>query len=165
MQGGNSGIDDVVKRVKEKARECPNMKFALVGYSQGGMVVSSAIGKIPTDLHPKVVAMVLYGSGKGDVAKSANIKQKTLANCAPYDMVSFHGYLKRVYFLAFNTFAVRYPIRCRRSFYIRQYRHRVACQIREIYRFCLPWSATGIQALSRSEVEHVTPSRLSRTTA
>jgi len=86
MQGGNSGISDVVNRVKEKARECPNMKFALVGYSQGGMVVSSAFAKIPADLHPKVVAMVLYGSGKGDISKSTEIRQKTLANCAPNDM-------------------------------------------------------------------------------
>ena len=99
MQGGNSGISDVVNRVKEKARECPNMKFALVGYSQGGMVVSSAFGKIPIDLHPKVVAMVLYGSGKGDVSKSTEISQKTLANCAPNDMVSFNGWLKRFYLL------------------------------------------------------------------
>jgi len=84
MQMGSAGISDIVNRVKTKATECPGMKFALIGYSQGGMVVSSAIGKIPADLSSKVVAMVLYGSGKG--GGSASITQKTLANCAPYDM-------------------------------------------------------------------------------
>jgi len=84
MQMGSNGASDVVNRVKTKAKECPGMKFALVGYSQGGMVVSSAVGKIPADLSSKVVAMVLYGSGKGGGA--ASIAQKTLANCAPYDM-------------------------------------------------------------------------------
>lgn len=85
MGGADIGISDIVNRVKEKARECPTMKFALVGYSQGGMVTSSAFAKIPQDLRKNVVAMVLYGSGKGDMG-SADIKQKTMANCAPNDM-------------------------------------------------------------------------------
>jgi len=79
--------------VTDKAKECPKMKFALVGYSQGGMVVSAAAPKIPQDLRQNVVAMVLYGAGKGDGGKggtpSSDWKQKTLANCAPGDMVNF----------------------------------------------------------------------------
>jgi cutinase len=86
MGGADTGINDVVNRVKGKAKECPNQKFALVGYSQGGMVVSAAMAKIPADLRQKVVAMVLYGSGNGGAVASADLKQKTLANCAPGDM-------------------------------------------------------------------------------
>jgi cutinase len=92
MGGADIGIKDVVNRVTTKAKECPNQKFALVGYSQGGMVVSAAAPKIPTDLQEKVVAMVLYGAGtgavgaKGGSSPSDAVKQKTLANCAPGDM-------------------------------------------------------------------------------
>jgi hypothetical protein len=55
------------------------------------MVVSAAMGKIPADLRPKVVTMVLYGAGNGNASSSADLKQRTLANCAPGDMVSFLG--------------------------------------------------------------------------
>lgn len=75
------------------------MKIALVGYSQGGMVVSSAIAKIPADQMKNVVALVLYGAGNGagggtpagtgGAAPSDAVKGMTLANCAPADMVSF----------------------------------------------------------------------------
>jgi predicted esterase len=50
MGGADIGITDIVNRVTNKAKECPNQKFALVGYSQGGMVVTSGIAKIPLDL-------------------------------------------------------------------------------------------------------------------
>jgi alpha-beta hydrolase superfamily lysophospholipase len=101
MGGADIGISDIVNRVITKDKECPKQKFALVGYSQGGMIVSAAVAKIPLNLREKVVAMVLYGSGtsvagKGGGASPANdIKQKTLANCAPGDLVNFHRYLKR----------------------------------------------------------------------
>src|ERR1700753_319923 len=100
MGGADIGISDVVNRVTTKDKECPRQKFALVGYSQGGMVVSAAAAKIPLNLREKVVAMVLYGAGTGAAGKTGgaspadDIKQKTLANCAPGDMVKFHGYQK-----------------------------------------------------------------------
>ncbi len=90
MGGADIGINDVVTRVTNQAKECPKQKFALVGYSQGGMVVSAAAPKIPTDLREKVVALVLYGAGDGNgktgAAPPADIKQKTLANCAINNM-------------------------------------------------------------------------------
>jgi pimeloyl-ACP methyl ester carboxylesterase len=94
MGGADIGINDIVTRITTKAKECPKMNFALVGYSQGGMVVSSAAPKIPADLRDKVVAIVLYGAGTGAgggkgkaAAPREDIKKKTLANCAPGDMV------------------------------------------------------------------------------
>jgi hypothetical protein len=49
-------------------------------------VVSSAAPKIPAELRQRVVAIAIYGAGTG--TGSADIKQKTIANCAPGDMVS-----------------------------------------------------------------------------
>jgi len=85
MGGAEIGVSDVVTRVIGQAKECPKQKFALVGYSQGGMVVSAAAPKIPKDLHEKVVAVVLYGAGDGAGKAASDIKQKTLANCAVND--------------------------------------------------------------------------------
>jgi cutinase len=100
MGGADIGINDIVTRITSKAKECPKMNFALVGYSQGGMVVSSAAPKISIDLRDKVVAIVLYGAGTGagggkegfggGLSPREDIKQKTLANCAPGDMVNIH---------------------------------------------------------------------------
>jgi len=78
------GIADVQRRIKQQMTECPDEKFALVGYSQGGMVVQSAVKQLSPAQLSKVVAVVLYGAGDGSkVAQS--VKQKTLANCAPGD--------------------------------------------------------------------------------
>jgi hypothetical protein len=103
MGGADVGINDIVARITTKAKECPKMNYALVGYSQGGMVVSSAAPKIPADLRGKVVAIVLYGAGTGagggkgkggSLPPREDIKKMTLANCAPGDMVNIHKWLK-----------------------------------------------------------------------
>jgi pimeloyl-ACP methyl ester carboxylesterase len=85
MGGAEIGVSDVVNRITTKSKECPNQKFALVGYSQGGGVVSAAAPKIPAELQPKVVAMVLYGAGDGAGRAKPEWKEKTMANCAVND--------------------------------------------------------------------------------
>jgi pimeloyl-ACP methyl ester carboxylesterase len=66
MGGADIGVKDVIDRVTNQSKECPKQKFALVGYSQGGGVVSSAAPKIPQELRSRVVALVLYGAGKNN---------------------------------------------------------------------------------------------------
>jgi cutinase len=88
MAGSQTGIADIPKRIAAQAAACPTEKFALVGYSQGGMVVSGALKQIAAQYQDKVVAVVLYGAGDGSgVAKA--YYEKALANCAPGDFVSF----------------------------------------------------------------------------
>jgi pimeloyl-ACP methyl ester carboxylesterase len=88
MSGSQTGIADIPKRIAAQVAACPNEKFALVGYSQGGMVVSGALKQIPAKYQDKIVAVVLYGAGDGSgVAK--DYFNKALANCAPGDFVSF----------------------------------------------------------------------------
>jgi pimeloyl-ACP methyl ester carboxylesterase len=71
-------------------KECPETKFALSGYSQGGIVVTSAAAKLPANLTEKVLAMVIYGAGEASNVKGP-LKARTLANCAPGDFVSFQS--------------------------------------------------------------------------
>jgi Cutinase len=82
----------MVKRLQSQVKACPESKFVLSGYSQGGMITVQALGKL-TSLADKVVAVVLYGAGDGSGVNAA-FKQKTIANCAPGDFVSKS---KRVY--------------------------------------------------------------------
>jgi hypothetical protein len=74
------------KRLQSQIKACPDSKFVLSGYSQGGMVTISALSKLAS-YADKVVAVVLYGAGDGSGVNAA-FKQKTIANCAPGDFVS-----------------------------------------------------------------------------
>jgi len=82
--GLDIGVADIQKRLEQQAKECPDEKFALAGYSQGGRVVTLAAAKLSEDLAPKVLAVVLYGAGNGTAIKGP-LKDRTLANCAPGD--------------------------------------------------------------------------------
>jgi cutinase len=92
MSGSATGVSDMVKRLQTQVKACPESKFVLSGYSQGGMVTIQALGKLTSHAN-KVVAVVLYGAGDGSSLNAA-FKQKTIANCAPGDFVSTS---KRVY--------------------------------------------------------------------
>jgi alpha-beta hydrolase superfamily lysophospholipase len=76
----------MVNRVNKQVKACPDSKFVLAGYSQGGMLTLQALPKL-TAHADKITAVVLYGAGDGS-GVSAIFKQKTIANCAPGDFVS-----------------------------------------------------------------------------
>jgi hypothetical protein len=82
--GSNKGVEDVEKRVRESSVKCPDQKYVLVGYSQGGMVVLQALPKIAA-YNDKIAAIVLYGATDGTGVLSEANKKKALANCAPGD--------------------------------------------------------------------------------
>jgi len=85
------GPNDIVSRIESQTKECPGTKFALVGYSQGGMVVIRAATTLKSkpELSQNVIAVVLYGAGDGKpVALSQSI---VLANCARGDMACPEG--------------------------------------------------------------------------
>jgi len=84
MSGSATGVADVQKRLEKMIKECPETRFALSGYSQGGMVVTSAAAKLPARLAEKVLAMVIFGAGEASSVKGP-LKDRTLANCAPGD--------------------------------------------------------------------------------
>jgi len=81
------GAADVPKRMEAQIKACADIKFALVGYSQGGSVISLATATMPSNLTEKTVAVVLYGSGDGSLIVGS-LRNRTIANCAPGDFVS-----------------------------------------------------------------------------
>jgi predicted alpha/beta hydrolase len=81
------GVADIPKRMDSQIKACPDIKFALVGYSQGGSVVSMATAAMSLNLTEKIVAVVMYGSGDG-TSIIESLRNRTIANCAPGDFVS-----------------------------------------------------------------------------
>jgi len=103
-QNAKPGADDLVKHVKSVAASCPNTKFVLGGYSQGGTVVDLAIGvslfgpaptgTIPADLAPRVAAIVTFGNPLGNnrlAAASPTYSSRIKEFCASGDPVCRNG--------------------------------------------------------------------------
>ncbi|WP_066065679.1 cutinase family protein [Frankia sp. EI5c] len=66
-----AGATDMTRHVRSVAASCPNTKFVLGGYSQGASVTDISIGiptllgsgeTIPTNLAPRVAAVVVFGN-------------------------------------------------------------------------------------------------------
>ncbi|TKX24094.1 cutinase-like protein 5 [Elsinoe australis] len=65
------GSSDVVARLRRQSAACPDQKFALVGYSQGAVVMRAAVTSLSTSIQNKIVALVMFGDpanrqGRGD---------------------------------------------------------------------------------------------------
>ena len=60
--GGCRGVKDMIRRIEERAKACPGIKFALGGHSQGGAVCTAAIPQIPKSYLPSIVAVTMFGS-------------------------------------------------------------------------------------------------------
>jgi len=81
-----TGPNDIVYRIGNQTKECPDERFALVGYSQGGGVVyrAATLLKEKPELADKVLAVVIYGSSDG--SQVALPHKIVLANCARGDI-------------------------------------------------------------------------------
>lgn len=60
--GPKTGASDAQKHIQTRAAACPDMKFAIAGYSQGAMVVHDI--SLSSDLLSKVVAVAVFGKFK-----------------------------------------------------------------------------------------------------
>jgi len=97
-----AGPDDIAKRIKTKSAECPQMKFAVIGYSQGGGVAASGLAKVVKNGQvDKVVAVVLYAPFMG-AAPPKEFSSKTLQNCAKGDPVCLNGADQTMH-ISYNT--------------------------------------------------------------
>jgi hypothetical protein len=94
------GVADIIKRLNGQNKACPDQKFALVGYSQGGTIMHMALGSSTLDksVFPKILAIVLFGDagfkGKYDITSGPAIppelRSKVRENCNHKDIVPFY---------------------------------------------------------------------------
>lgn len=103
-QNATPGQQDMVKRISTVAAQCPNTKFVLGGYSQGGTVVDLSIGvslfgpapsgAIPANLAPRIAAIVTFGNPLGNqrlAAASPTYSSRIKEFCAAGDPVCRNG--------------------------------------------------------------------------
>jgi hypothetical protein len=61
-------VADVIGRLQKQHKACPTQKFAVVGYSQGSMVMRAALGdaqKVGESAYKQIVAGAMFGGPKG----------------------------------------------------------------------------------------------------
>ncbi|MEU5096992.1 cutinase family protein [Streptomyces sp. NPDC020996] len=99
------GATDMTRHVRSTAADCPGTSFVIGGYSQGASVTDIALGirtalgtgqSIPTDLAPRVKAVVVYGNplrlyGKTINTASALYGPKAKEFCNTGDPVCANG--------------------------------------------------------------------------
>jgi len=80
--GADQGAKDTIQRLTTKDKECPDMKYAIVGYSQGAGVMHSADRSIPASIRPKILAAVMFGdpSHKSGPGYFSGIKSMNVCN-------------------------------------------------------------------------------------
>jgi hypothetical protein len=61
-----TGVKDTVNRLNSQNKECPEQKFALVGYSQGAMVIRLAIMANDTKISDAAYKQIVGGATFGD---------------------------------------------------------------------------------------------------
>jgi cutinase len=86
----DSGANDMAGHVQFIARNCPNTREVLGGYSLGAEVADLATwGRIPPGVDQHVAAVVLFGNGTRSVAPA--YVGKTIDQCAPGDPICRNG--------------------------------------------------------------------------
>ncbi|TID23810.1 hypothetical protein E2P81_ATG03374 [Venturia nashicola] len=56
------GVNDILKHIDATSKACPEQKFVLGGHSQGSVVVTSSISKIPQAAKAKLLAVTMFGA-------------------------------------------------------------------------------------------------------
>jgi cutinase len=82
-----------VNRLTAQDKDCPNQKFALIGYSQGASVMHYVAQNTPGAIQKKILAVVMFGDPSYTKKTAAEpkfppgIEKKVLQNCAKNDNV------------------------------------------------------------------------------
>lgn len=78
------GINDILKHIDAISKACPEQKFVLGGHSQGSVVVTNSIPKIPQAVKANLLAVTMFGAPPCP----AEVKDKCKSYCNAGDDVS-----------------------------------------------------------------------------
>jgi hypothetical protein len=85
----NKGVNDILKHIDTITKACPDQRFVLAGHSQGAVVVTSSIPKIPQASKAKLLAITMFGAPPC----LAEVKDKCKSYCNAGDDVSPQHFL------------------------------------------------------------------------
>jgi len=77
-QDSASGTADIINRINTNVASCPNIKFALLGYSQGATATVEALkqlGSPTTSTNNHIKAVFLIGDPEHEPGKQSNVDQ------------------------------------------------------------------------------------------
>ncbi|KAF2093442.1 alpha/beta-hydrolase [Rhizodiscina lignyota] len=81
---GVQGIERLIERVQRRAKQCPNMHFALAGYSQGADVIRISLQSL-TDYKEQIRAIAVWGDPLTSIGWPPYYKGRVLNLCNPGD--------------------------------------------------------------------------------
>jgi cutinase len=87
----SNGVTDVLRRLNGQSKNCPEQRFAIVGYSQGASVMHAAAPKMEEAIQKKILAAVMFGDpglGPQNTKFPPILQERLYENCAPADPVS-----------------------------------------------------------------------------
>jgi len=85
------GPKDIAKRVANMKTQCPNMKFIVVGYSQGGAIAAQGLTQVASAGNADRVIGVVFYAPFGNAAVPAKYSDRKLVHCASGDAVCLGG--------------------------------------------------------------------------
>jgi cutinase len=96
-----AGADDASAHIQSMARNCPDTRMVLGGYSQGAGVIDLATTALPAPVADHVAAAALFGGPSSSFADSLSpgplprigplYAAKTIDLCVPNDPICFEG--------------------------------------------------------------------------
>jgi cutinase len=85
------GVTDAIARLETQSKACPNQRFALVGYSQGAIVMHYVFPYISADIQSSILAFVMFGDPALNLPMTpplpSIVQSRLWENCAPGDPV------------------------------------------------------------------------------
>ena len=84
------GVADTISRLELQTRACPDQRFALVGYSQGAIVIHYTVPYINTTIQNSILAVVLFGDPALNLPTpqlGPELQSRLWENCATGDPV------------------------------------------------------------------------------
>ena len=109
-EGGTLGVRMLIDTLNVQAEHCPDQRFALLGYSQGALIVGDAlsapelrlvgetVGELSEDAAERVLAIVLYGNPRfaGGEAYDVGDFDEALGGILPRTAGSFEAFADRM---------------------------------------------------------------------
>ncbi|CAI0647461.1 unnamed protein product [Colletotrichum noveboracense] len=72
-QNVSVGVQNTVDTIRRGLQDCPNQKYALLGYSQGATVVLQALGKLDHETTKAINAVVVVGNPYRTPGRASNV--------------------------------------------------------------------------------------------
>ncbi|KAF1815809.1 alpha/beta-hydrolase [Eremomyces bilateralis CBS 781.70] len=83
-QSPQTGVNNLVARIRQRSQQCPDMLFGISGYSQGADIAHGAIQLLP-DYADRILALAMFGDPLTAIGWPAAYADRVINTCDPAD--------------------------------------------------------------------------------